>query len=255
MAVRGSWVAGGRARRRGLDHFLAGALLQRGQPRCRVLGPALHRGQALIHGVEPLGGRLGDRFAASAPGFPQRDGCLHLTDMCFHLPELGFDEGQLVPGPAQQPDEPDEEDPQETEDPPLRDRPTGPRHGVVVGVDIVPITTVIRTRRRFSRCIHGEPPVTRMVAAARVVEEHTCMLWMVIATGVPFVKDGPTRVDEHRKHGQYLVYTGGDIPPTREGSPSAGTPCMAHRLDIMTSDGGRLTPDVTRVSLPEARAA
>ena len=26
-------------------------------------------------------------------------------------------------------------------------------------------------------------------------------------------------------------------------------------LDIMTSNGGRLTPDVTRVSLPEARAA
>ena len=26
-------------------------------------------------------------------------------------------------------------------------------------------------------------------------------------------------------------------------------------LDIMTSDGGRLTPDVTRVSVPDARAA
>jgi hypothetical protein len=37
-----------------------------------------------------------------------------------------------------------------------------------------------------------------MVAAARVVEEHTCVLWMLIATGTPFVKDGPTGMDQHR---------------------------------------------------------
>ena len=42
-------------------------------------------------------------------------------------------------------------------------------------------------------------------------------------------------------------------------SPTWGHPTLALRgapsLDIMTSDGGRLTPDVTRVSLPKARAA
>ena len=34
-----------------------------------------------------------------------------------------------------------------------------------------------------------------------------------------------------------------------------GNPAAPGRLDIMTSDGGRLTPDITRVSLPETRAA
>ena len=34
-----------------------------------------------------------------------------------------------------------------------------------------------------------------------------------------------------------LPRTSWGIPPTREGSPSAVTPCIAHRLDIMTYDG------------------
>jgi hypothetical protein len=38
------------------------------------------------------------------------------------------------------------------------------------------------------------------------------------------------------------------IPPTREGSPSAVTPCIAHRLDIMTSDGSADPRGNTRVS-------
>src|SRR4029450_13552838 len=83
-----------------------------------------------------------------------------------------------------------------TEDPPLIDRPTDQRHGVVACFDIVPIDPMICTRRRFSRCIHGQPPVTQMVAAERVVEEHTCMLWLVIATGTSFVKEGPTGADQ-----------------------------------------------------------
>ena len=47
----------------------------------------------------------------------------------------------------------------------------------------------------------------------------------------------------------WLDLTQQGLAPCKKRQASLGA------LDIMTSDGGRLTPDVTRVSLPEARAA
>jgi hypothetical protein len=67
-----------------------------------------------------------------------------------------------------------------------------------VGVDIVPIKTVICIRRLLRRGIHREPPVTWMVAAARVVGEQKGPLWIEITTDPSVVKDGPTRADQQR---------------------------------------------------------
>jgi hypothetical protein len=63
----------------------------------------------------------------------------------------------------------------------------------VVGVDIVPIKTVICIRRLLRRGIHREPPVTRVVTALRLVGEQKGHLWIEIATDPSVVKDGPTR--------------------------------------------------------------
>ena len=41
----------------------------------------------------------------------------------------------------------------------------------------------------------------------------------------------------------------------RENPQKKATTVSLRSLDIMTSDDGRLTPDMTRVSLPETRAA
>jgi len=70
-----------------------GDAAQRGDPRRRVPGPALHRVQALVHLVKPLRRLLWDGLVTGAPG-------VHLRDGCLHLPELGLDGGQRHPRSA-----------------------------------------------------------------------------------------------------------------------------------------------------------